>query len=325
MMSMLRSLTSSTYLLALALCLALQFAVAGPLGAQENGTADPLEQATPASSSGDTAVASEDAPPASDSTISHPQRLISKPMDLFNLLVKGGWLMIPIGMMSVAVVMLAIERSFVIRRGRVIPSALVDGLADLSGVPGVIDPRKAYRLCRQYPSPAARVVHAMLLKIGRPHSEVEHAVAEAAEREAERLYATVRWLNLFAAVAPLTGLLGTVWGMILSFYDTTQLTAGQNRAEYLAQGIYIALVTTLGGLVVAIPAAVLAHYFEGRVIKLFHEIDELLFSLMPQIERYEGRLRVTPHSLSSADDPSHDSVASHPSAEPPRRGPAKAV
>jgi biopolymer transport protein ExbB len=167
----------------------------------------------------------------------------------------------------------------------------------------------------------------MLLKIGRPHSEVEHAVAEASEREAERLYGSVRWLNLIAAVAPLTGLLGTVWGMIRAFYDTTHLAAGQNKAEFLAQGIYVALVTTLGGLAVAIPAAVCAHYFEGRVIKLFHEIDELLFNLMPQVERYEGRMRVTPHTLSGGDDalPGTSPDGSIEAAEPPRRGQAKAV
>ncbi len=86
----------------------------------------------------------------------------------------------------------------------------------------------------------------------------------------------------------------------------------------------MALVTTLGGLVVAIPAAVFAHYFEGRVIKLFHEIDELLFNLMPQIERYEGRMRVTPHSLSSADDPPEE-AATDATVPEPRRGAAKAM
>ena len=131
----------------------------------------------------------------------------------------------------------------------------------------------------------------MLLKVGRPHSEVEHAVAEAADREANRLYANVRWLNFAAAVAPLLGLLGTVWGLIVSFHDTTHLLPGENKAEFLAKGIYIALVTTLAGLCVAIPAAFFSHMFEGRIQNLFHTIDELLFSLMPQVERYEGRVR----------------------------------
>ena len=59
------------------------------------------------------------------------------------------------------------------------------------------------------------------------------------------------------------GLLGTVWGMIRAFHDTAQLAPGQNKADYLAEGIYVALVTTLAGLAVAIPAAIFSHYFEG--------------------------------------------------------------
>ena len=174
---------------------------------------------------------------------------------------------------------------------RVLPPLLVTELGQLGGTQGTFDPREAYRVCQRYPSGAANVVRAMLLKVGRPHSEVEHTVAEASEREAERLYTNVRWLNLAAGVAPLLGLLGTVWGMIDAFHRTTQLGPGQNKAEELATGIYVALVTTFGGLMVAIPAAICAHFFEGRIQKLFHQIDELLFNLLPQIERFEGRMR----------------------------------
>lgn len=223
-------------------------------------------------------------------------------LNLLDLLIKGGWLMVPIGISSVIALMVVLERCLALRRRRVMPRELLEGLADLGAVPGVMDPRAAYRLCQQYPSSAAVVIRAMLLRIGRPQSEVEHAVAEASEREAERLYTNVRWLTLIAAVAPLMGLFGTVWGMIHAFFDTTQLTAGQNKAEYLAHGIYVALVTTLGGLAVAIPATIFAHYFEGRIQRLFHEIDELLFNLLPQVERFEGRLRVTSHTLGGAAD-----------------------
>jgi biopolymer transport protein ExbB len=155
-----------------------------------------------------------------------------------------------------------------------------------------MDPRSAYRQCQNYPSPAANIIRTMLLKVGRPHSEVERAVAEASEREANRMYANVRWLNLVAAVTPLLGLLGTVWGMIRAFFDTTQLAIGQNKADYLAAGIYVALVTTLGGLAVAIPAAIFAHFFEGRIQRIIYQIDEMLFNLLPHIERYEGRMRL---------------------------------
>jgi biopolymer transport protein ExbB len=212
-------------------------------------------------------------------------------INFFSLLLKGGWFMVPIGFMSLVVVTVVIERLIALRRRRVLPNGLLRDLGQVAGPQGNFDPREAYRVCQRYPSAAANVVRAMLLKVGRPHSEVEHTVAEASEREADRLYANVRWLNLAAAVTPLLGLLGTVWGMIAAFHRTTQLMPGQNKADQLATGIYVALVTTFGGLMVAIPAAIFAHYFEGRIQKLFHHIDEMLFNLLPQIERYEGRVR----------------------------------
>ena len=215
----------------------------------------------------------------------------TKRINLLTLLVSGGWFMVPIGLLSLLTVTIVVERMLGLRRDRVMPHGLVAGLGQLGGPNGNFDPRAAYKLCQEYPSAAASVIRAMLLKVGRPHSEVEHSVAEASQREAERLHANVRWLNLAAAVAPLLGLLGTVWGMIDAFHGTTKLTPGQNKADYLAEGIYVALVTTLSGLILAIPAAIFAHYFESRIQAMFHRIDELLFNLLPQVERYEGRVR----------------------------------
>lgn len=212
-------------------------------------------------------------------------------MNLLVLWFKGGALMIPLSMLQVLVVAIVIERLIALRRTKILPEGLVADLGRLGGPNRPFDPRKAYKICQQYPSAAATVIRAMLLKVGRPHGEIEHAVSESSQREAQRLYGNVRWLNMSAAVAPLIGLLGTVWGMIQAFYDTTQLTPGQNKADFLAEGIYVALVTTLGGLIVAIPAAMCAHYFEGRIQSMFYNVDELLFNLMPQVERFEGRVR----------------------------------
>lgn len=244
--------------------------------------------AGPTAAAPDPNASDEAAPIPTGDTAPQPQ---IEGINLFLLLMKGGWLMLPIMAMSLLVVAFTIERFIGLRRDRVIPDELVVELGQLGGGQSAFDPRKAYRLCQQFPSAASTVIRSMLLKVGRPHSEVEHAVAEASEREAERIYANVRWLNLAAAVTPLLGLLGTVWGMIRAFHDTAQLAPGQNKADYLAEGIYVALVTTLCGLSVAIPAAILSHYFEGRITTMFHQIDELLFNLMPQVERYEGRVR----------------------------------
>ncbi len=291
-------------------------ALAGRRSAQESDAAadaqtEPAAGEIPGPAAGQSAAEEESADEAASTVRVSEEEGIK----FFSLLVKGGWFMVPIGLLSILVVTLAIERGMALRRARILPDALVHDLGRLAGTQGSFDPREAYRVCQRYPSAAANVVRAMLLKIGRPHSEVEHTVGEASEREAERLYANVRWLNLAAGVAPLLGLLGTVWGMIDAFHRTTMLGPGQNKAEELAAGIYIALVTTFGGLMVAIPAAIFAHLFEGRIQKLFHQIDELLFSLLPQIERFEGRMRFGQplgDGQSSTGPPEPPQVASSP-------------
>ena len=211
-------------------------------------------------------------------------------LNLFALLWESKWFMLPIFAMSIMVVAITIERFIALREDRVLPAELINRLGQMGSGRG-FDPREAYKLCQQHPSAASSVIRTMLIKIGRPHSEVEKAVEDVSQREAQRLYSNVRWLNLAAGISPLMGLFGTVWGMIRAFHDTTQMAPGQNKADYLAEGIYLALVTTLGGLAVAIPAAIIAHWFEGRIEMLFHRIEELMFSMMPQIEKFEGRVR----------------------------------
>ncbi|RIK78659.1 MAG: MotA/TolQ/ExbB proton channel family protein [Planctomycetota bacterium] len=219
------------------------------------------------------------------------------------LLVDGGPLMIPIGALSVVVVLVAIERALALRRSRVMPEGLVAALGQLGARQAPFEPQAVYRICQQFPSAASNVIRAMLLKVGRPHSEVEHAVAQASDREATVLYGNVRWLTMSAAVGPLLGLLGTVQGMIMAFFVTATADPGQNKATMLATGIYIALVTTFAGLCVAIPAVVIAHFFEGRIQALFREIDDLVSTLLPHVERFEGRLRTSAKSLDGADKP----------------------
>ena len=229
-----------------------------------------------------------DAPAEDDGVVAaEPQ----KELNLLTLLIDGGFLMIPIAMMSILVGVFGFERFMALRRQKVIPEDLVLELGELANRKGGLDPRLAYRICQKRRSTASAVIRAALLKVGRPHSEVEKAVVEASEREAALLYKNVRPIGLAAAVTPLLGLLGTVWGMIQAFFVTAQSTTGAKAAD-LANGIYVALVTTLGGLSVAIVAAILSHYYEGKIQTLFRDIEDLLQSLLPQLERYEGKLRV---------------------------------
>jgi len=231
------------------------------------------------------------APTGGEATAPVAPKPKDKTINIFELFIAGGIFMIPITGMSILAVTMAIERLIGLRKGRVLPRGLIEGLSQMAADAGTFDPKKAYRLCQQFPSAASTVVRVMLLKAGRPLSEIESAIAHTSQREADRLYSNVRWLNLAASLSTLLGLIGTIQGMIMAFHRLTYIDASADRTAVLADGIYTALVTTFAGLSVAIPALLVSHFFEGRILNLFHEIDELTFSLMPLLEQYEGRVR----------------------------------
>ncbi len=216
---------------------------------------------------------------------------IQQGLNFLALLVQGGVMMIPIGLMSLLVVAMSLERWFQMRTAKLLPRRLRRGIEHFAEQRYSIDPQEIHQLSVRFPSVTSRVLDSLLQKIGRPVPEMNASIADCCQRETDRLYYNVRWLTLAASVTPLIGLLGTVWGMIIAFYHTTQLGPGKNKAEFLAEGIYVALVTTLGGLAVAIPAAIIAHYFEGRITKQISRIEELVLRLVPRFERFEGRTR----------------------------------
>jgi biopolymer transport protein ExbB len=238
-------------------------------------------------------------------------------ISVWQLAQDGGPLMYPIYAMSILVVCFAFERALGLRDVKLLPPLLVHDLGELAKRTGGVDPRAAYRVCQRHPSTASTVLKSVLLKIGRPYAELELTLKEANEREAARLYKNVRPIELAISVAPLLGLLGTVQGMIMAFFVTANAEVHGNKAEQLAQGIYVALVTTFAGLCVAIPAAVLAHYFEGKIQNFFRELDELVLSLLPQWERYEGKLRVNSKTLAGETEPAPNAPAPPPVEPPP--------
>lgn len=237
-------------------------------------------------------------------------------IDLLSLLISGGVLMIPIGLVSLVVVTFTVDRMIGLRQGRLYPRKLRRSVRAWAKQVD-LDPRVVYQSIVNDSTSAGSAVRTLLSHVGRNATEMKTSVAETLQREADRAYGNVRWLNLSAGIAPLLGLLGTVWGLIRAFHDTTQLSAGENRADFLAVGIYEALVTTLAGLVVAIPAAVISHYFEGRITRVFGTIEEDVLELIPRFESFEGRTRfeTVGKELSPRDITPHRSV---PVASPPR-------
>ena len=120
----------------------------------------------------------------------------------------------------------------------------------------------------------AEVFQAAVRRWGRPMLEVEQAVMDAGDRVADSLKRFVRLFHAISNVAPLIGLLGTVLGMIQSF-DMMSSQESLGRPEMLASGISVALMTTAGGLAVAIPAYLAYMYFSSKSDSYLNEIDKL--------------------------------------------------
>ncbi|MDB5351484.1 MAG: MotA/TolQ/ExbB proton channel family protein [Planctomycetota bacterium] len=198
-----------------------------------------------------------------------------------DLVRRGGLIMVPIGVCSVFLVTFLLERLANMRRSKVIPQAFLDELNKLKDT-RQLTPKSLEELCKKYPSPMCNVVKASLLRVGHPLLEVEKVMEDAAARELTIMRSAIRPLTAIASVAPLLGLVGTVFGMIDSFIVTSQ-PGLKDRTELLASGIYEALVATAAGLLVAVPALIAAYYFTGRLDKLSREMGDQLTPLVPAL------------------------------------------
>jgi biopolymer transport protein ExbB len=216
------------------------------------------------------------------------------PENLWQMIVAGGPMnlafMAFLGLISLVAAAVAMERLANLTRGKIVPPAQMRALEELAGSNEQrLD--KFQAVCQQQDSPLASILRGGLLRAGRPLPEIEKALEDGASREMAELRARVRPLSVAANVAPLVGLLGTVLGMLEAFRVASQ--AGLGKAELLAEGIYLALETTVAGLLIAIPALLFASYFHSRSERFLREISDCLTDLLPTLARLD------PHTASS--------------------------
>lgn len=201
---------------------------------------------------------------------------------LLELVLKSGvtgWAFLGVlALFSLFAATIAIERAVNTRREQIVPGPLTEGLRDISRSPDSTL-LQLEALSRSSRSPLATVLDAGLLRAGRPLLEVEKAMEDAAAREMAEVRSRIRPLSVIGSIAPLVGLLGTVLGMIVAFRTASE--AGLGKGELMAQGIYLALLTTAAGLLIAIPCLMLAAYFHGKVERFFREIDGQLMQVLP--------------------------------------------
>ena len=233
-----------------------------------SGTQIELEPITPSDAASPTA--GEAPPTESESSSSMVDILPTNILEIVRSL--KHWI-IPFGIATFIAIWFTTERVVVLRRGRVIPKPFVRRFLKLLDE-GELDRVEALQICEENGSPVAKVFAHGVRKWAKPSVEVEQAIIDGGERQVSSLRRHLRMINGVATVTPLIGLLGTVWGMLEAFNQIAEAGA-MGRAEQLASGIALALVTTATGLIIAIPSLIAYMYLSGRVDALVMTMDEL--------------------------------------------------
>ncbi|MFH1919347.1 MAG: MotA/TolQ/ExbB proton channel family protein, partial [Planctomycetota bacterium] len=191
----------------------------------------------------------------------------NSPQSVLEILSAGGIVGMLIMLLSIAAVALVIEHVMTIRAAVLMPPGLAEEARELLAA-GKLGP--ASQRCQMQQSFLAHVLTAGLAEADGGWPAVEKAMEDATAEQSARLFRKIEYLSVIGNIAPMMGLLGTVIGMIFAFREVAD-TQGAARAADLAEGIYLALVTTVEGLIVAIPSLAAFAVFRNRVDQLVAE------------------------------------------------------
>jgi biopolymer transport protein ExbB len=216
---------------------------------------------------------------------------------MWALFVKGGFIMIPIGILSVLGLAVIIEKLINLRQSRVINPEIVNTIDQIQ-TPADIP--MAMRTCERYNSPFANIIRSGLAEAREPLAVVRQEMEDTGRREVKRLERFMALLETVAAASPLLGLLGTVVGMIEVFAVISVEGVGQTGK--LAGGIAQALITTAAGLSIGIPALVLYNFFDSRIEGFVVKIDTHAHLLLKRIAALHGTDAVDAPSISHRRD-----------------------
>lgn len=192
--------------------------------------------------------------------------------------------------LSVTAVYLVVDNILALRRGEIVPDGLADRVREQLGA-GQLQPADA--VCREAPGPLAYVLLHGLAEVDGGWPAVEKAIEDATAEQSARLFRRIEYLSVIGNIAPMVGLLGTVVGMILAFQQVAN-TQGSAGAADLAEGIYQALVTTVGGLIVAIPSLGAFAIFRNRVDELVAEVAYQAQHAVAPLKRRRSRADAPP-------------------------------
>ncbi len=198
---------------------------------------------------------------------------------MFELIKAGGWVMVPIIVLAVIAAAIVIERFWSLRSKDILPPGLGEEVREWARG-RQLDPSHIEVLRRN--SPLGEILAAALDMRYRPRELIKERVEDVARHVMHQLERFMNTLGTIASVSPLLGLLGTVFGMIQMFLKI--VTSGVGDVNALAGGIGQALISTAGGLCVAIPAVMFHRYFRGRIAEYVVEMEKQAIALLDTID-----------------------------------------
>jgi len=197
-------------------------------------------------------------------------------LTLLDLAIKGGWVMVPIVLLSFVAAYIFIERHYVIRRATKEDTNFMNRIKDYIH-DGKID--AAIALCQSTDTPSSRMVEKGISRLGRPLQDISTAIETVGKLEISKLEKTFPTLATITGAEPMLGFLGTVIGMVRSFYAMSQ--AGNNiEVSLLSDGIYTALITTVAGLIVGILGYFAYNSLVVRVERVVFNLEATLTEFM---------------------------------------------
>ena len=174
-------------------------------------------------------------------------------------------------------VFIFVDRFIAIRRASAIDYNFMNRIRDFISEGNI---EAAIDLCRRTNSPIARMVEKGIERIGRPMSDIQTAIENVANVEVAKLETSLPWLSSIAGGAPMIGFLGTVVGMVQVFMNMSANGSGVIELSQLSEGMFVAMVTTVGGLVVGIPAYFAYNYLVARIEKLVFRMEATTIAFM---------------------------------------------
>jgi len=210
-------------------------------------------------------------------------------MDLLTMFLKGGVIMYPILLTSIIGVAIIIDKFIVLHKSNVNVTAFMIKLRPLLKKRDIAG---AISFCNGEKTPAAYIINKGLKKIRFGHQRVKEALEDAGRQEITKLEKGLSTLATVAGIAPMLGFLGTVTGMVAAFQTIQDLMGAANPSD-LAGGIWEALITTVFGLIVGIPAMAFYNYFTEKIKKLIADIEVISSDLIDIVEESAGGKKIS--------------------------------